>query len=118
MCDVFAAAPAATDGRRCFDKVVLFMKFGGHFSIWLTNAFRYILLRMAKYALNIRDEAKGKNLVLFLKALDFVKVSDVQTTKKSKKRHPKDFFAAQGVWKEHKITGKELRELAWNRGNR
>ena len=73
---------------------------------------------MAKYALNIRDEAKGKNLVSFLKTLDFVKVSDVQPSKKAKKRHPKDFFAAQGVWKERKITGKELRELAWNRGNR
>ena len=73
---------------------------------------------MAKYALNIRDEAKGRNLVLFLKTLDFVQVSNVQTSKKPKKRHPKDFFAAQGVWKERGITGKDLRDLAWNRGNR
>ena len=73
---------------------------------------------MSKYALNIRDEAKGRNLVLFLKTLDFVKVSDVHPSKKAKKPHPKDFFAAQGVWKERKITGKELRELAWNRGTR
>jgi hypothetical protein len=101
-----------------FAEAVLFVRIGVHFGIWLTNSFRYILLRMAKYALNIRDEAKGKNLVLFLKTLDFVKVSDLHTPKKSKKRHPKDFFAAQGIWKEHQITGKELRELAWNRGNR
>ena len=73
---------------------------------------------MSKYALNIRDEAKGKNLVLFLKTLDFVQVSAVEASKKLKKRHPKDFFAAQGVWQKREITGKELRELAWNRGNR
>ncbi|MBX3328548.1 MAG: hypothetical protein KF682_21920, partial [Nitrospira sp.] len=77
-----------------------------------------ILLHMSKYALNIRDETKGRNLVLFLKTLDFVKVSDVHPPKKAKKQHPKDFFAAQGVWKGRKITGKELRDLAWNRGNR
>ena len=72
---------------------------------------------MSKYALNIRDEAKGKNLVLFLKTLDFVQVSTVEGSKKLKKSSPKDFFAAQGIWQHRDLTGKELRELAWNRGN-
>ena len=30
----------------------------------------------------------------------------------------KDFFAAQGIWQNRDLTGKELRELAWNRGSR
>lgn len=73
---------------------------------------------MSKYALNIRDEAKGKNLVSFLRTLDFVQVTAVDDARKVKSPKNADFFAARGLWQKRQITGKKLRELAWNRATR
>jgi hypothetical protein len=72
---------------------------------------------MSKYALNIRDEAKGKNLVSFLKTLDFVQITSVESMGKPQKTGKNDFFAIKGLWRKRDITGKQLRELAWNRGS-
>jgi hypothetical protein len=70
---------------------------------------------MSHYALKIQDEAKGKDLVSFLKTLDFVQVSAIKAPVEPANRKSNAFFAAKGLWKKRQITGKKLRELAWNR---
>ena len=68
---------------------------------------------MQKITLMVKDDSKINFFLELIKQFDFI---EVQRSSQSKTKNY-DFFASAGLWKDRDVTGDQLREQAWKRGN-
>ena len=68
---------------------------------------------MEQLILNIKDTSKLSFLMQLIKQFDFV---EVEKKKEKKASYKYDFFNSAGLWENRDIDAKELRKLAWNKG--
>lgn len=68
-----------------------------------------------EFVVQIRDHDKAVKLVEFLRAFDFVKIIQTNTTDEKIVQHENtvDFFSYAGLWANREITVETLRQQAW-----
>ena len=69
---------------------------------------------MEQITIRIKDKKKAKNLLNFLKTLDFVEsVASTDMPAEKRQGEEADFFAMAGLWAGRDISLQSLREKAW-----
>ena len=68
-----------------------------------------------EFVVQIRDHDKAVKLVEFLRAFDFVKIIQTNTTDEKIVQHENtvDFFSYAGLWANREITVETPRQQAW-----
>ncbi|MBF0202126.1 MAG: hypothetical protein HQK66_12590 [Desulfamplus sp.] len=72
-----------------------------------------------EFVVQIQDQYKALKLVEFLRALDFVKIIQTNTTDEkivqpeTPVENTGDFFSYAGLWANREITVDKLRQQAW-----
>jgi hypothetical protein len=69
---------------------------------------------MEQITVRIKDKRKAKNLLDFLKTLDFVEsVASTDMPVEKDQGEEADFFALAGLWAGRNVSIQSLREKAW-----